>query len=86
MRVSIPSVLQSYTGGARVVDAHGATLSALLAQLDVSFPGIRFRMVNEAHALRPHVRIFVNGAPVTGLDQPLLAADEVTNIQALSGG
>ena len=60
MKVAIPSVLQSYTGGARAVDATGVTVAALLADLDVRYPGIRFRMVNEAGALRPHMRVFVN--------------------------
>jgi sulfur-carrier protein len=86
MKVGIPSVLQSYTGGARVVDARGATLAALLADLDARYPGIRFRMINEAGALRPHVRIFVNREPVTDLQRPLASDDDVLIVQALSGG
>lgn len=86
MQVTIPSVLQSYTRGARIVDAAGATVSALLADLDDRYPGIRFRMINEADALRPHVRIFVNRDAVTDLAQPLAESDRVVIVQALSGG
>jgi molybdopterin converting factor small subunit len=86
MKVGIPSVLQSYTGGARVVDANGATLAALLTDLDARYPGIRFRMINEADALRPHVRIFVNREAVSDLGRALAPADDVLIVQALSGG
>ncbi|HET6471162.1 MAG TPA: MoaD/ThiS family protein [Pseudomonadales bacterium] len=86
MKVVIPSVLQSYTRGARSVDADGATLADLLADLDMRFPGIRFRMINEADALRPHVRIFVNREAVTDLRCVLSRTDDVVIVQALSGG
>ncbi len=86
MKVGIPSVLQSYTGGARRVDAYGATVAALLLDLDARYPGIRFRMVNEADALRPHVRVFVNRDAVVDLDRALAPDDEVMILQALSGG
>lgn len=86
MRVAIPSVLQSYTSGATSVEANGGTLAGLLADLDGRYPGIRFRMVNEAGALRPHVRIFVNREATTDLERALSARDEVVILQALSGG
>ena len=86
MKVSIPSVLQSYTGGARTVDADGATVAALLLDLDARFPGIRFRMVNEANVLRPHMRVFVNRESTADLGRPLTPDDEVMILHALSGG
>jgi sulfur-carrier protein len=86
MRVAIPSVLQAYTDGVSLVEANGATLGELLADLDGRYPGIRFRMVNEAGALRPHVRLFVNREPVGELDRSLAPDDEVVILQALSGG
>ncbi len=86
MKVGIPSVLQSYTGGARTVDAAGATVAALLIDLDARFPGIRFRMVNEANVLRPHMRVFVNREAITDLGRTLAPDDEVMILHALSGG
>jgi len=85
MKVLIPTPLRSYTGQAWV-EASGATLADVLDDLDRQFPGIRFRMVNEQDALRPHVRFFVNGEPVFDLSLPLSAADELCIVQALSGG
>ena len=86
MNVLIPGPLRSYTGEQRKVEAAGATLAALFFDLDSRYPGIRFRMIDEQDAIRPHVRIFVNGEPVRELDVPLEASDEVVILQALSGG
>ncbi len=85
MNVLIPTALRSYTGR-RVVEASGPTLGELLADLDRQFPGIRFRMINEQGATRPHVRFFVNGKQAFDLSQPLRLSDEVVIVQALSGG
>jgi molybdopterin converting factor small subunit len=84
--VHIPSPLLSYTGQAKEVQAEGATLAALLADLDRRYPGIRFRMVDEQGAVRPHMRLFVNGEQVWDLAAPLAERDEVHILQALSGG
>ena len=86
MKVLIPSPLRSYTGELSEVQAEGATLDAVLADLDARFPGIRFRMIDEQDAIRRHMRVFVNGDAVRGLDVPLGVADEVIIVQALSGG
>ena len=85
MRVQIPSPLQPYTGKARV-QASGATLGALLADLDRQYPGIRFRMVDEQERIRRHVRIFIRGDPVFDLQKSLAPDDEVIIVQALTGG
>jgi molybdopterin converting factor small subunit len=85
MQVLIPSSLRSYTG-ARHVQACGATVGELLADLDRQFPGLRFRMVDEQDRLRPHMRVFVNGLGVHELAHPLQPADDVAIVQALSGG
>ena len=86
MQVAIPSVLQSYTAGKRNVEANGTTLAELLIDLDRRYPGIRFRMVNETDALRPHIRVFVNREKVDDLSCPIAGNDEVVILQALSGG
>lgn len=85
MKVVIPSPLRSYTEE-REVEASGATLAAVLADLDRRYPGIRFRVVDEQDRMRPHMRFFVNGEQVFDLGQPLAPSDEVQIIQALSGG
>ena len=86
MKVLLPSPLASYTSGRREVEAEGATLAQLLADLDRQYPGIRFRMIDEQDAIRRHIRIFVNREPVFGLAAILTPRDEVLIIAALSGG
>lgn len=85
MKVIVPSPLRSYTGG-RPVEAEGATLAAVLADLDRRYPGIRFRMIDEQDRIRPHIRFFVNGSQVFDLHVALRAGDELQIVQALSGG
>ncbi len=85
MKVLIPTPLRSYTRKSEV-EASGATLADVLADLDRQFPGLRFRMVDEQDAVRPHIRMFVNGEQVFDLARALRASDAVQIVQALSGG
>jgi molybdopterin converting factor small subunit len=86
VKVWIPQPLRSYTDQRSQVEAEGATLAALLADLDRRYPGIRFRMIDEQDGVRQHMRIFVNRVPVKSLATPLGDGDEVHIFQALSGG
>ena len=85
MKVLIPGGLRSYTERSEV-EVSGATLGAVLAELDRLYPGIRFRMIDEQDQIRRHIRFFVNGGQVREVSQPLKATDEVVIVQALSGG
>lgn len=85
MKVLIPSALRSYTE-ASSTEAEGATLAAVLEDLDRRYAGIRFRMIDEQDRIRRHIRIFVNGEQVRALSHALDATDEVVIVQALSGG
>ena len=86
MKVRIPSPLRSYTRQQAVVDADGATLTELLFDLDRRYPGLRFRMVDEQGRIRKHMKIFVNDESVRELETRVDARDEITIMQALSGG
>lgn len=85
MKVMIPGPLLSYTNQSEV-EASGATLAALLADLDRQYPGLRFRVVDEQDRVRTHMRFFVNGEQVFDLDRALHPGDAVYLVQALSGG
>jgi molybdopterin converting factor small subunit len=86
VNVRIPDPLRSYTDREKVVTADGATLAELLVDLDRQFPGIRFRMVDEQENIRKHMKVFVNDEAVRDLATQLQPSDEVTIMQALSGG
>lgn len=85
MKVRIPSPLLSYTERSEV-EASGVTLAEVLIDLDRRYPGIRFRVVDEQDRMRGHMRFFVNGEQVFDIAQPLRPGDELTLVQALSGG
>ena len=85
MKVLIPGALRSYTKAGEV-EAGGATLAELFAELDRRYPGLRFRVIDEQDRIRPHVRCFVNGEQALDLARPLRPDDAVHIVQALSGG
>jgi len=86
VKVRIPDPLRSYTEQQKVVDANGTTVAELLVDLDRRYPGIRFRMVDEQSRIRKHMKVFVNDESVRDLDTAVTDADEITIMQALSGG
>ena len=86
MKVRIPTPLRSYTAQQSAVDADGTTVDDVLRDLDRQFPGIRFRVVDEQNQLRKHMKIWVGQDAVRDLSTPVTDADEVTLMQALSGG
>lgn len=86
MRVLLPTMLRSYSLGAPEVDAAGATLAELLADLDRQYPGIRFRIIDEQDRVRQHVRIFVDGETAPSIAIPLAGKSVVQVVGALSGG
>ena len=87
VRVYIPGPLRSYTKERADVSLEvpqGATMRKLLEELDLRFPGIRFRMIDEADQIREHIRLFVEGEQAASLDVP--CGKEVQIICAISGG
>jgi sulfur-carrier protein len=86
MRVLIPNPLRSYTKDAALVNASGSTLGELAFELDLRYPGMRFRVIDEQGQIRAHIRFFVNGLQQQDLTVPLRETDEVMIVCALSGG
>ncbi len=87
MIVLVPGLLRSYTSGADAVElAPSATLGEALQALDSRFPGLRFRIIDEQGAVRPHVRLFVDSAPARSLSASVVGARELMIVGALSGG
>lgn len=89
-RVRIPGLLRSYTGGAATVDVDipgtVPTIADALSVLDAHFPGLRFRLVDEQGAIRPHIKLFVASAIARDLATPIPAGAELMIVGALSGG
>lgn len=86
MIVHVGSVLHEYTAGRAEVEARGATVGAVLDDLERRFPGLRFRVVDEQGRIRPHMRVFLGSRPVSDLARTVAAGDELHVLGALSGG
>lgn len=86
MKVRIPSVLYSYTSGASEVDGHGTTVDEVLRDLDVRFPGLRFRIIDETNAIRRHIMIFIGSRRVASLSEGIDPSAELSIIPSISGG
>ena len=86
IRVAIPSQLIAYTDGATRVEAAGATVGAVMEDLDRRYPGLRFRVIDEQDRVRRHMRIFVGRDEARAISVPVREGGEVLLFGALSGG
>lgn len=88
IEVRIPTILRTYTGEAKSVDGDGATLDAVIADLETRHPGLRDRLV-EGGGLRRFVNVYLNDEDVRfldGLSTALKDGDVVTVLPAVAGG
>ncbi len=88
IEVRIPTILRSYTGGAKSVEGTGGTLDELFADLDARHGGLRERLVDDA-GLRRFVNVYLNDEDVRflgGLGAPVSDGDTVTVLPAVAGG
>jgi MoaD family protein len=88
IEVRIPTILRTYTGGEKAVDASGETLAALIDDLEANHPGLKDRLL-EAGDLRRFVNVYVNDEDVRftgGLQTALSDGDQVVVLPAVAGG
>jgi molybdopterin converting factor small subunit len=88
IEVRIPTILRTYTGGAKSVQASGDTIAGLIADLDSRHAGLQERLVDGA-GLRRFVNVYLNDEDVRflgGLDAPVKDGDTVTVLPAVAGG
>ena len=79
----------TYTGGEKLVQGAGDTLTALLDDLDSRHSGLRGRLVTDEGNLHRFVNVYVNDEDVRflgGLETKLADGDNVTVLPAVAGG
>ena len=92
IEVRIPTILRTYTDGAKAVDAEGASLAALIDDLEANHPGIKERLIeakDDKVDLRRFVNVYVNDEDVRfigGLEAELSDGDQVVVLPAVAGG
>jgi molybdopterin synthase sulfur carrier subunit len=88
IEVRIPTILRSYTDGAKAVEGSGDTLRDVIDDVDRRHPGLRDRIV-DGEGLRRFVNVYLNDEDVRflgGLQTPVADGDAVTVLPAVAGG
>ena len=92
IEVRIPTILRTYTDGAKAVEGTGDKLAELIDDLEGNHPGIRERLLEDksgASDLRRFVNVYINDEDVRfigGLDAELSDGDQVVVLPAVAGG
>ncbi len=89
VQVKLPTILRKHAAGEPRVDADGATLRELLADLESRYPGITKNVVTEDGALHRFVNVYVNDEDVRflgSLETSVREGDTVSILPAVAGG
>jgi molybdopterin converting factor small subunit len=88
IEVRIPTILRTYTGGAKAVEGSGDTLAELFADLESRHNGIQARILDDGQ-LRRFVNVYLNDEDVRfleGISTKLSDGDSITILPAVAGG
>jgi sulfur-carrier protein len=89
VRVRVPTPLRKYTQGADEVDGQGATMRALVDDLERNYPGIKERICDDTGKVRRFVNVYVNGDDIRflqNLETGLKDGDSISIVPAIAGG
>ncbi len=87
--VRLPSQLRSLVGGAGEVPVDAGTVREAILAVDVAYPGLAGRILDDRGALRRFVNVFVADEDVRfldGLDTVLKSGQTVSLVPAVAGG
>jgi len=87
--VRMPPILRQAVGGAREVEASGATVRDLLDDLTGRYPAIKGHLLDENGELNRFVNVYVNNEDVrlgSGLDTGVADDATVIVLPAMAGG
>jgi len=88
-KILIPTPLRPYTDKQDSVDASGATVAELLADLTRKHSGLKAHLYNEQGKLRSFVNVYVNDEDIRYLQKeqtPVQPADTISIIPSVAGG
>jgi adenylyltransferase/sulfurtransferase len=88
-KILIPTPLRPYTDKKDAVEADGATVGELLADLTRRHGGLKAHLYNDQGKLRSFVNVYVNDEDIRYLQKeqtPVTAADTVSIIPSVAGG
>jgi molybdopterin/thiamine biosynthesis adenylyltransferase/rhodanese-related sulfurtransferase/molybdopterin converting factor small subunit len=88
-KILIPTPLRPYTDKQASVDAAGATVGELLADLTRRHAGLKTHLYNEQGKLRSFVNVYINDEDIRYLQKeqtPVNAGDTISIIPSVAGG
>src|SRR5258708_2204282 len=88
-KILIPTPVRPYTDKQDAVDAAGATVGELLADLTRRHSGLKAHLYNDQGRLRSFVNVYVNDEDIRYLQKeqtPVSASDTVSIIPSVAGG
>ncbi|WP_067701800.1 MoaD/ThiS family protein [Nocardia jejuensis] len=86
--VSIPTIMRPITKDEKRVQASGATLAAVIDDLEAQYPGLKERLLKDGK-LNRYVNIYVDDEDVRfsgGLDAEVTDGGSITILPAVAGG
>ena len=87
--VRIPAPLRNLTNDEAKVLVDASTISELIEGLESSYPGMKYRLVDENGELRYFVNLYLNGEDVrfmSGVNTVVNSGDELSIVPAVAGG
>ena len=89
VKVRMPPILRPEIGGAREVEASGATLQEVLDDVFERFPSVRAHLVDDGGAINRFVNVYVANEDVRlgdGLETAVPDGGTVIVLPAMAGG
>jgi molybdopterin synthase sulfur carrier subunit len=88
VKVQIPTPMRQHTEGKATVEAQGATIEAVLADLVAKYPGVNSRLFDNGK-VRRFINLFLNNEDIrylSNLDTAVKDGDDLAIIPAVAGG
>jgi hypothetical protein len=88
VRIKIPVMFQSATGGAKMAEVEGGTIGECLRALTIQFPSLRKMIYDEGENFSGYLNVMVNGQSVLGdlHDIKVKPGDELYPLIMIEGG
>jgi len=87
--VLIPTPLRKLTNNIDTIFCSGSTITEIVDNLELGYPGIKERICNPDGQIRSFVNVFVNGEDIrfgSGVSTEVKDSDEISIMPAIAGG